>query len=55
MPDQIGTVEVGKLADLTVFDRDPLTEPEALADAERVRLVLKGGAVAKDADRRASA
>ena len=48
MERDIGTVEEGKLADLVVFDRDPLTEPEALADAERVRLVLKAGAVVKD-------
>jgi Imidazolonepropionase and related amidohydrolases len=53
MSEQIGTVEEGKLADLAVFDRDPLTEPEVLANAERVRLVLKGGAVVKDADGRA--
>ena len=52
MADEIGTVEEGKLADLTVFDRDPLAEPEVLANADRVRLVLKGGAVVKDADRR---
>ncbi|MEO8457405.1 MAG: amidohydrolase family protein [Chloroflexota bacterium] len=52
MQAEIGTVEEGKLADLTVFDRNPLTEPEAMADAERVRLVLKGGAVVKDMDER---
>lgn len=50
MADEIGTVEEGKLADITVFDRDPLAEPEVLANADRVRLVLKGGAVAKDSD-----
>jgi imidazolonepropionase-like amidohydrolase len=49
------TVEEGKLADLTVFDRDPLTDPEVLAVAKRVRLVLKAGAVVKDADGRAAA
>jgi imidazolonepropionase-like amidohydrolase len=55
MSDQIGTVEEGKLADLVAFDRDPLTEPAVMADAERVRLVVKGGAVVKDADGRTSA
>jgi imidazolonepropionase-like amidohydrolase len=53
MEHEIGTVEEGKLADLTVFDRDPLADPEVLANAERVRLVLKGGAVMKDMDGRA--
>jgi imidazolonepropionase-like amidohydrolase len=55
MERDIGTVEEGKRADLAVFDRDPLTDPEVLADSERVRLVLKGGAVVKDTDRRTSA
>jgi imidazolonepropionase-like amidohydrolase len=55
MEADIGTVEEGKLADLAVFDRDPLSNPEAMADAERVRLVVKGGAVMKDTDRRTSA
>jgi imidazolonepropionase-like amidohydrolase len=54
MSDQIGTVEVGKLADLVAFDRDPLTDPATMADAERVRLLMKGGAVVKDVDGRAS-
>jgi imidazolonepropionase-like amidohydrolase len=53
MERDIGTVAEGKLADLTVFDRDPLTEPDVLANAVRVRLVLKGGAVMKDTDGRA--
>ena len=55
MERDIGTVEEGKLADLVAFDRDPLTDPEVLARAERVRLVVKGGAVVKDADGRVSA
>ncbi|MEK7248744.1 MAG: amidohydrolase family protein [Chloroflexota bacterium] len=52
LADEIGTVQEGKLADITVFNRDPLGEPEVLANADRVRLVLKGGAVVKDADGR---
>lgn len=54
MAEQIGTVEEGKLADLVAFDRDPLAEPGVLADAERVRLVVKGGVVVKDLDGRAA-
>lgn len=49
MADEIGTVEEGKAADLVVFDRDPLADPEVLANAGRVRLVMKGGAVVKGA------
>lgn len=52
MGGEIGTVEEGKLADITVFDRDPLADPEVLANAQRVRLVLQGGAVGKDSDGR---
>jgi imidazolonepropionase-like amidohydrolase len=53
MAGEIGTVEVGKRADLVVFDRDPLADPEVLADADRVRLVMKDGIVLKDLDGRA--
>jgi imidazolonepropionase-like amidohydrolase len=54
MADEIGTVAEGKLADLILLDRDPLAGPEALADAQRVRVVMKGGAVVKDLDARAT-
>jgi imidazolonepropionase-like amidohydrolase len=50
MADEIGTVEQGKLADLVVFDRDPLADPEVLADAARVRMVVKGGGIVKGND-----
>lgn len=53
MEDDVGTVEVGKRADLAVFDRDPLSDAEVLADAQRVRLVMKDGEVVKDMDGRA--
>ncbi|MEO6198192.1 MAG: amidohydrolase family protein, partial [Dehalococcoidia bacterium] len=52
MADEIGTVEPGKRADLAAFDRDPLADPEVLADAERVRLVVKDGVIVKDLDGR---
>jgi imidazolonepropionase-like amidohydrolase len=40
MGDQIGTIEAGKLADLTVVDGNPL---EDLLDLAKVELVFKGG------------
>jgi imidazolonepropionase-like amidohydrolase len=52
MAEEIGTVEEGKRADLVVFDRDPLADLEVLANAERVRLVVKDGVVVKDTDGR---
>lgn len=39
--DELGTLEVGKAADVVVVDRDPLIDPENL---RQVSLVLKGGA-----------
>lgn len=39
---QLGTLEVGKLADFVVIDGDPLTR---IDDARRVELVVKGGVV----------
>jgi len=38
MEDRIGTIEPGKLADLTVLDRDYFAVPEA--DIKKVRSVL---------------
>jgi imidazolonepropionase-like amidohydrolase len=46
--DRLGTVEPGKLADLLLFDGDPLADGSTLADLERLHLVLKGGAIAAD-------
>jgi imidazolonepropionase-like amidohydrolase len=40
--DQIGTLEPGKLADITVLDGNPLVDSNALLN---VRMVLKGGRV----------
>jgi imidazolonepropionase-like amidohydrolase len=40
--DELGTLEVGKAADVVVVDRDPLADPENL---RRVSMVLKGGAL----------
>jgi imidazolonepropionase-like amidohydrolase len=38
--DQLGTVEVGKLADLIVLQADPL---EDISNARKLKLVLKAG------------
>ena len=36
----MGTLEVGKYADLVVFDRDPLTD---ISNTHSVSLVMRGG------------
>ena len=50
LSDYIGTVEEGKQADLIVVDGDSLADISLLADASRVRMVMKGGEVVKDLD-----
>jgi len=44
----LGTLEAGKLADIVAVQGDPLADLGILAAPDRVRLVLKGGAAAKD-------
>jgi predicted amidohydrolase YtcJ len=56
LQDRLGSIEVGKKADLVVLDRDPLDPkmaPEALSDIA-VRMTLLGGEVVYE-DRRAGA
>jgi imidazolonepropionase-like amidohydrolase len=48
MGDQLGTVEVGKLADLLVVDGDPSTDITVLQDRANIRLVMKDGVPAVD-------
>jgi imidazolonepropionase-like amidohydrolase len=43
LDDLIGTVEVGKLADLVVIDGDPLEDIGVLVDAARIHLVFQLG------------
>ena len=50
MADVIGTVEEGKQADLVVVDGDPLVDIAVLANADRIRTVVKAGEVVKDLD-----
>ena len=50
LDDRIGTLEVGKFADLTILNVDPLDSIESLANADSVRLVCQSGRVVKDLD-----
>ena len=43
--DVLGTIEVGKLADLIVVDGDPLADVKVLQHRDLVKLVMKGGQV----------
>lgn len=43
----VGTLEAGKRADLIAVDGDPLRDIAVLQDADRIRYVMKDGAVAK--------
>jgi imidazolonepropionase-like amidohydrolase len=44
----LGTVEVGKRADLIAVDGDPLTDPWVLADPDRIVMVIQDGRIVKD-------
>ncbi|GAC1314218.1 MAG: amidohydrolase family protein [Chloroflexota bacterium] len=44
----LGTLEIGKQADLIVVDGDPLTTISVLEDQTKIRLVMVGGEVAVD-------
>lgn len=46
LDDQVGSLEVGKRADLVVFDRDPMAVPESEIPAVKVDLTLVDGRVA---------
>jgi imidazolonepropionase-like amidohydrolase len=50
--DRCGTLEAGKLADVIGVAVDPLDDPKAIGDPDRVRLVIKDGGVVKDLDGR---
>ena len=44
----LGRLEAGALADVVVFDGDPLADIWSLAEAERMRLVAKAGRIHKN-------
>lgn len=46
--DQVGTIEPGKLADLTVWGEDPLADPLVFDDPDQVKVVLQRGRIVKD-------
>jgi imidazolonepropionase-like amidohydrolase len=48
---EIGTLEVGKLADVVALRGDPLADISLLAEADHVRIVLKGGEPVKNLER----
>ena len=48
MGDLVGTVEAGKLADILIVDGDPLDDITILQDLDRVKVVIKGGQIAKE-------
>jgi len=45
MQDQIGTVEVGKLADILVVNGNPIDDIQVLQDPARLELVMKDGKI----------
>ncbi len=53
--DDLGTIEVGKHADLLVVDGDPLSDPTILLIPERVAIVVQAGVVVATAGNSASA
>jgi imidazolonepropionase-like amidohydrolase len=48
LEEDIGTIRVGKLADLLVVDGDPLRDIGVLRDKARIKLVMKGGEACVD-------
>ena len=44
----LGTLEVGKLADLIVVDGDPTEDLSILRDLSRLHVVMKDGEMMKD-------
>jgi imidazolonepropionase-like amidohydrolase len=51
LQDEVGTVELGKLADLILVDGDPTTDIACLEDPDRVQIVVKRGRICKHQSR----
>ncbi len=47
MADRLGTIEVGKLADLVLVDGDPLADVSVLANPSRIAWVIAGGTIVR--------
>lgn len=45
MQDSIGTLEVGKLADLLLVEGDPMRDIQVLQDSTRLRVIMKDGKI----------
>lgn len=52
LDDRLGSVTVGKVADLVVANVDPLTAIDRLADPSSVRMVVQSGRIVTDRDAR---
>ena len=48
--DRVGSLEVGKLADFVVFDKDPLKDISIVQNKENIRRVVVGGEIMVDRD-----
>ena len=47
MPDELGVVKAGALADLLLVDGDPLADIAILQDRVALRMIMKGGTLHK--------
>ncbi len=47
--DEVGTLEVGKQADMVLWARDPLADPTVFEDRDAVQVVVQGGRIVRDA------
>ncbi len=45
LQDEIGTIEVGKRADVLVVEGDPLADISVLTQKERIRMVMHNGLI----------
>jgi imidazolonepropionase-like amidohydrolase len=46
--DRVGTIEVGKLADVIIMKTDPLKDIRSLEKSENIAVVMKDGKIVKD-------